>query len=161
MTPAKGDYLIDTERSGISFRTRAIFGLLGVRGMFRVGHGKISVADRVEDSTVEAVIPAGSFYSANASRDEHVCSSDFLDVGTYPEIVFTGDRVCGGDRGRTATLSGKLTVRGVTRPVGLVLHRVDCDGETLTARASTRVDRYAFGVTGRYLTLTLDIVAKR
>jgi polyisoprenoid-binding protein YceI len=164
--PAKGEYLIDPDRSVISFTTRAIYGLLRVRGTFRVGHGKISVAEPTTASTVDVVVAAGSFDSANAERDAHVRSADFLDVDTYPEIVFRGERVDQAANGKR-TLRGTLTVRGVTQQISLVLHRVDGGDQELVARATTRIDRYAFGITkakgmtARYLTLTLDVVANR
>lgn len=160
-----GTYIIDPEQSTIRFRTRALFGLLPVRGTFRISHGKISVTDPVTDSAVEAVVSAGSFDSGNQERDDHVRSADFLDVETHPDITFRGGGVEeSGDRRR---LHGELTVRGVTRPVTLDLDSVDEVGGRLTARAQVRIDRRAFGVTkwkgmtGRHLWLTLVIVASR
>ncbi|WP_439656021.1 YceI family protein [Lentzea sp. HUAS TT2] len=164
--PAKGEYLIDPGRSVISFSTRAVYGLLRVRGTFRVGHGKISVAEPTTASTVDAVVDAASFDSANAERDEHVRAADFLDVENHPEIVFRGEGVDQAANGKR-TLRGTLTVRGVTQPISLALRQVAGDDQELVARATTRIDRYAFGVThakgmtARYLTLTLDIVANR
>jgi polyisoprenoid-binding protein YceI len=115
---------------------------------------------------VDAVVDAASFDSANAERDEHVRAADFLDVENHPEIVFRGEGVDQAANGKRA-LRGTLTVRGVTQPISLALHQVAGDDQELVARATTRIDRYAFGVThakgmtARYLTLTLDIVANR
>ncbi|GAB3977686.1 YceI family protein [Plantactinospora veratri] len=58
-----GTYTIDPARSVIRFDTRAVFGLLPVRGTFRIGSGTITVATPVEESTAEAEVLAGSFDS--------------------------------------------------------------------------------------------------
>ncbi len=158
-------YIIDPEQSTITFRTKAVFGLLPVRGAFRISHGKITVADPVTDSTVEAVVSSGSFDSGNQERDEHVRSADFLDADTHPDITFRSGGV--EESGDRRLLHGELTVRGVTRTVTLDLDSVDEAGGRLTAQARVRIDRHAFGVskwkgmTGRHLWMTLGIVADR
>ncbi|WP_211225513.1 hypothetical protein [Amycolatopsis nigrescens] len=65
----------------------------------------------------------------------------------------------GGPQGRHAVASAR-------RAVELPGQSVSGDGRTLTARATTTIDRYAFGVTaakgmtGRRLHLTIEIVAR-
>ncbi|WP_026065733.1 YceI family protein [Actinoalloteichus spitiensis] len=162
---AAGAYTIDPTRSEITFRTRALWGLLGVRGTFSVDSGTVEVGAPVTASTVEAVVSAASFSSGIAQRDEHVRSSDYLDVVNHPSIVFASDRFeWSGSRG---ALHGQLTVRGVTRPVSLDVIGVTGGEREFTARATTRIDRFDFevttgrGMTGRTLQLTLDVVATR
>ena len=46
LLPAAGAYEIDQAASTVRFDTRAMFGLLPVRGTFAIGHGRITVADR-------------------------------------------------------------------------------------------------------------------
>lgn len=161
----RGVYTIDPERSAISFRTRAMFGLVGVRGTFDVDGGTVTVADPVEESTVEATVSAAGFTSGNAKRDEHVRSEDYLDAERHPRFSFASERLeWSGDRGR---LLGHLTVKEVTHQVTLDLLKVSGDEQSLTARAATTIDRFAFGVktapgmTGRKLRIVLDIVACR
>ncbi|GAA3750734.1 YceI family protein [Plantactinospora mayteni] len=160
-----GRYTIDPARSVIRFDTRAVFGLLPVRGTFRIGSGTIAVAPRVEESTAEAEVLAASFDSGLPERDAHVRSADYLDAAGHPYLRFRGERfVPSGDGG---ALHGQLTVRAVTRPVTLAVERVAAGTAELTARAGTTIDRYAFGLTtargmtGRRIRLTLEIVATR
>ncbi|OQO89670.1 hypothetical protein B1813_22475 [Saccharomonospora piscinae] len=160
-----GVYTIDPERSTISFQTRAMFGLMGVRGTFGVGGGKITVADPVEESTAEATVSAEAFSSGNAKRDEHVRSGDYLDAKNHPHFSFVGESFeWSGDHG---TLRGQLTVKEVKQPVTLDVTTVSGDEQNLTARATTTIDRFDFGVktapgmTGRKLNIVLDIVASR
>ncbi|MEU4834894.1 YceI family protein [Streptosporangium sp. NPDC023615] len=158
-----GVYRIDPGATTVRFTTRAVFGLLPVRGSFAVDHGRILIAENIEESTVDAVIRAAGFESGNRQRDEHVRSSDYLGAAEYPEIVFRSQEVRRSAEGDG--VRGALTVRGVTRPTVLALGPVTVDDRCLRARATTRIDRYAFGLTrakgmtGRYLDITLDITA--
>ncbi|WP_246144801.1 YceI family protein [Actinacidiphila oryziradicis] len=47
--PAAGTYEIDPAASTVSFVTRAMFGLLPVRGTFTIEHGRITVAELAEE----------------------------------------------------------------------------------------------------------------
>ncbi|AZM62286.1 MULTISPECIES: YceI family protein [unclassified Streptomyces] len=163
--PAAGAYEIDQAASTVRFDTRAMFGLLPVRGTFTIGHGRITVADPAEESSVHVVMEAGSFESGNQQRDDHVKSSDYLDVARHPEIGFRSRRL---ERsGADATLHGELTVCGMTQPIAVTLGTVAHEGKRMTASGTTTIDRYAFGITkakgmtGRYLEITLEVVAHR
>ncbi|BCL25058.1 YceI family protein [Streptomyces tuirus] len=165
LLPAAGAYEIDQAASTVRFDTRAMFGLLPVRGTFTIGHGRIAVADPAEESLVHVAIEAGSFESGNQQRDDHVRSSDYLDVARHPEIGFRSQRL---ERsGADATLCGELTVCGVTQPIAVTLDTVAHEGRRLTASGTTTIDRYAFGITkakgmtGRHLKITLEVVAHR
>ncbi|WP_263172596.1 YceI family protein [Streptomyces sp. SCSIO ZS0520] len=160
-----GTYEIEPGASTVRFATRAMFGLVPVRGSFALREGRITVSEPVEESSVEVVIDAGGFDSGNRKRDEHVKSADYLDAAAHPGIAYRGTGVSRTAEG--ATLQGELTVKGVTRPVAVTVGAVAVEGRRLTARGTATVDRYAFdittakGMTGRRLTLTLDIVASR
>ncbi|MFI2779933.1 YceI family protein [Streptomyces sp. ALB3] len=161
--PAPGTYTIDPGRSSITFRTRHVFGLAGVDGSFSVLSGRIRLADEAAESDATAVIDATSFTTGNDTRDKVVRSDKYLATGTHPHISFTSDAVreSQGDY----ALHGELTVRGTTRPVELLIEHSDTRAGEIIFRATTKIDRYAFGVTAdkgmtaRYLNLTLDVVA--
>lgn len=160
-----GVYAIDPVRSTISFRMRTLFGLLPVRGTFSLDNATITVADPVEASSAKAVISATSFASGNAQRDEHVRASDYLDVENHPHVLFVSEHFTwSGDSG---TLHGNLTVKDVTKQITLDVMAVSGTEHGVSARASTTIDRFAFGITtapgltGRKLHITLDIVATR
>jgi polyisoprenoid-binding protein YceI len=164
--PPAGRYLIDTERSAVTFTTRHFFGLGAVRGTLALRDGVISVADPVSGSAVSARVAASTFRSGNDARDAAVLSPRLLDAETYPGIAFSSTALVG-ERGQWL-LRGELEVRGVTRLTEAVIGAVAVDaGGTLRASARLTVDRYAFGVTGyrglaaRRLTADLSIVARR
>jgi polyisoprenoid-binding protein YceI len=63
-------------------------------------------------------IRTASIDTGQADRDAHLRSADFLDVETYPEIVFVSTDVEQVDE-ETYTVTGDLTIRDTTRPVSV------------------------------------------
>jgi polyisoprenoid-binding protein YceI len=154
-----GDYRIDRTRSEIRFTTRHMFGLGKVRGTFQLRDGYLYVGETPAESAARATIAADSIDTRNSMRDTTV-RHQYLDVATYPDIVFTSTGMVADDR--DWLMHGQLTVCGRTRPIDL---RVTAVGEGLRATATCVVDRYEFGITkmkgmtGRRLAFTLEIVA--
>jgi polyisoprenoid-binding protein YceI len=159
--PRLGHYTIDTARSSVTFGGRHLFGLLPVRGTFAVRGGTVDVAEPLGESGVYAEVDAASFTTGHDRRDADVRSARFLDAGRHPVITFVAGGV---DSGR---ITGTLTVRDTTEPVTLEVEHVRVSPESFTVRATTRIDRTRFGVTGapamagRHLDLTLDITCVR
>ncbi len=156
-TAGLGRYAIDPDASTVSFRCRAVFGLVPVRGTFTISNGTVDVAEPLADSGVRAEIETASFHTGNARRDAHVRSADYLDAARHPLMAFVSDQV------GTSAVTGTLTVHGVSRPVRLAVEQADATAGSLAVRATTRLDRTEFGITtargmtGRWLDVTLDI----
>ncbi|HKC10511.1 MAG TPA: YceI family protein [Vicinamibacteria bacterium] len=93
-----------------------------VRGHFKNVHGTLDFdPDLPASSRVQATIEARELWTGDAARDTHLRSPDFLDVERFPQITFRGSDIR--LRGRTeAVVLGELTIRGVTRVVGLDVH---------------------------------------
>jgi polyisoprenoid-binding protein YceI len=160
--PAAGTYRLDPAASSINFATRHMFGLAGVHGSFRPVSGEITITDPVTSSTALAVIDAASFHTGRAARDKDVKSANFLHAGEHPQITFSSAGLArDGDRW---LLRGQITVRGNSAPTELVIAEARANDDGLVVRATTRVDRYAHGLTkkkglaDRYL--DLDITAR-
>jgi polyisoprenoid-binding protein YceI len=163
VTPQLGHYEIDTTRSRVSFRTRHLFGLAPVRGTFAIGSGTVDVAEPVAASRIHAEIDATSFHTGNPQRDRRVRSARFLDARRYPALTFNGQHVdLAGE-----VIDGTLTVGEVTRPVRLTISEFEATRQSLTARGTTQVDRFDFGITaspglaGRRLELTVEVQCQR
>jgi polyisoprenoid-binding protein YceI len=156
VAPQLGRYEIDVAASRVSFQTRHMLGLGAVRGTFAIRTGAVDVTAPVSDSSVYVEIDAWSFSSGNRQRDAAVRSARLLNFELHPIIKF----VCGGVKG--PILDSTLTVRGVSRPVALTVESCVVSFDVFTARASTRIDRAAFGVTAfrgvaaRYLQMTVE-----
>jgi polyisoprenoid-binding protein YceI len=163
--PAVGTYRLDPAASSITFATRHMFGLGAVHGTFRLISGEITITDPVTSSTASAVVESGSFHTGTAGRDDDVKSANFLHVQEHPQIKFTSAGLTqDGDRWR---LRGEITVRGQSAPAELTVTEARTDGDGLLIKATTRVDRYAHGLTkkkglaARYLDLEITARATR
>jgi polyisoprenoid-binding protein YceI len=162
--PAAGRYLVNPARSSVTFRTRHFFGLGAVSGTMVVTSGEITVDPAVPKAVVTAVLSAASFGTGSRVRDRDVRSARFLDTAHYPDITFQAGTM---SRDQDSwMLAGQLTVRDVTSPVTLTIESAEPAGAGFRARATARIDRYAYGVTaakgmaGRYLGIDLNVTAQ-
>lgn len=177
-------WIFEPGHSAAAFAVRHMM-VSHMRGLFKNVHGHLDYdPDRPGTAAaVEATIDASGIWSGDDARDAHLRAPDFLDVATYPEIVFhsTGVRCVGEADFRVA---GDLVLRGVTRPVVLDAHylgRWQCpywEGDRdlgPTTRigfvATTAINRHDFGVSwnapldrggvvvGDEVAITLDVEA--
>jgi len=90
-----------------------------VRGHFTDVHGTLDFdLTNPVGSSVEVVIDARKIWTGEPTRDDHLRSADFLDVDHFPEITFRGGEVVA-IGALDYSVTGHLTIRGVTRPVTL------------------------------------------
>ncbi|MFF8553107.1 YceI family protein [Streptomyces sp. NPDC015501] len=148
--PDPGDWDIEPNHSQIGFTARHI-GLARIHGRFNTFAGAVRIADRMEDSAMHVVIDAASIDTNVQMRDDHLRSSDFLDVGRYPTLEFYSERFVhrGGSRWG---VTGALTLHGVSRTVTLDTQYLGIgtglEGETRAAcRATTELHREDFTLT--------------
>ena len=119
------DYVIDTKgaHAFVQFRIQHL-GYSWLYGRFNDFSGSFSYdEDAPNASQVEVVIKTTSLDSNHAERDKHLRSDDFLDVSKHPEATFksTSYEETGTD---TATLTGDLTLHGVTKPVTIAVSKI-------------------------------------
>jgi len=163
--PAAGTWTVDPAASTIAFATRHLFGLGKVAGTFPLASAKLEIGPSPERSGARAVVYATGFSSGSAVRDKQVLSRKFLDAQAHPRITFSSTRVhlADGDW----VVDGVLTVRGISEPVRLTVQEWQAGEDELTLVATTRVDRYAYGIrasrgmAGRRLDLTLHLTARQ
>lgn len=111
-------WVIDPEHFSILFSASHI-GYQQQLGLFLEGSGSFrfdEASRELADLVVE--IDARSVFTNHQARDNHVRSGDFLDAENHPLIrfVMTGAEPA---NETTGTITGDLTIRGVTRPVTL------------------------------------------
>ena len=148
--PPVGRWTADLTHSELRFVVSHMV-IAKVRGRFREFTCTVDIAERPEDSAVEAVIVAASIDTGDPTRDAHLRSAEFLDVERYPQLLFKSSSVRLGYDGRWRVV-GDLTVRDITRPVELDVEysgtTVDPWGSTRAGLvATTEIDRDDFGVT--------------
>ena len=160
---APGTYRLDPGRSTIRADVQAMFGLLTVRGTFRLKSGEVTIAEEAACSGVRATIDATSFSSGNAIRDREVLSATMLDASAHPEITFAGDGVQ--RHGNGWIVHGSVTARGITVPADLEMNDIRAEGGVIRFHAVTTLDRTRFGATskkgivGQTIALSIDAVA--
>ncbi|HEY6796946.1 MAG TPA: YceI family protein [Kineosporiaceae bacterium] len=161
--PAPGSYPLVAARSKAAFRTRHLFGLAGVAGTVQVESGTVTLDPQASAASGVVTLSAASFDSGHAKRDGDVKGTKFLDVVRHPHFVYRPTGLSHANNSWTVT--GDLTVRGVSAPVPLTVESLQTTSTGFRARATARVDRYAFGITAakgmaaRYLDLELTVEA--
>jgi polyisoprenoid-binding protein YceI len=147
-----GVWTIDPVHSEIGFSVRHL--MSKVRGTFREFEGTVEVAEDVAASRATATVKLASIDTGNQQRDDHLRSSDFLEIDKYPEMTFvsTGLRP-NGDDPSSFILVGDLTLKGVTRQIELSAEFLGVDqdpfGETRAGfEATGKINRKDFGVNG-------------
>ena len=122
-----------------------------VKGEFAKTEGKAQIDEAdLSKSTVEVTIDATSIDTRDAKRDSHLKSDDFFDAAKFPTITFKSTKVVAGKDG-AVTVTGDLTMRGVTKPVTLegsiTQAIVDPWGNSRRgASFSGKLDRKAWGI---------------
>lgn len=134
-------------------------GVTRQNGEFTKAVATVQLEENLADSSVSVEIDASSLASGFDKLDEHLISSDFLDVAKYPTMTFnsTGIEMTGDT---TMNVTGDLTIHGVTNPVTLEAEmtlngehplgkNIDYyKGEWIAIQASTEIDHQAFEVGG-------------
>lgn len=149
MTALTATWNLDTTHSTIGFVVRHAM-VSKVRGSFNEFSSTITVAENIADSKTTATIQAASVDTRNAERDAHLRTEDFFNTDTFPEITFTSTDV-NVDASGNGTLTGDLTIKGITKPVTLEVSTFGVEeaptGETRWGfEATTTIDRADFGI---------------
>ena len=116
------DYVVDTQgaHASINFRISHL-GYSYVIGRFNSFEGTFSYdeADPAA-SAINITVDTTSIDSNHAERDKHIRSADFLEVEAFPTATFVStayDAAAG-------TLTGDLTLKGVTKPIEVAVTKV-------------------------------------
>ena len=160
-----GEWVLDPIKSSTGLKSRSMWGLTLVNGVFRKVSGNGTVC---ADGAVSGIVTvaAASIETKNTRRDTHLRAADFFDSGNYPDITFTADGIR--PSGQGVAVTGTLTVRDCTRPLSFdAAASVQGDGE-IWLDAEVRINRAGFGLTwnrmgmaSMHSTLTIHAVFTR
>ncbi|MFG2353513.1 YceI family protein [Streptomyces sp. NPDC048521] len=139
-----GLWQLDPAASTVQLRNKTFWGLSTVKGTFTAVRGEGEVKPD-GSATGTLTLDAASLDTKNAKRDTHLRSADFFDADNHPEITFA---VTGADRldGDAVRVAGRLTVRGVTKPLSFTGRLVEVGVDALVLEAEFVVDRTQFGI---------------
>jgi len=104
-----------------------------------------------ENSTLSVRLPTADIDTGVAKWDEHIKSEGFFDVENHPEVTFTSTNVQQLVQG-VGTVTGELTIKGVTKPFTLTgkINKVGNDFRTgvdmFGVSATGKLKRSDFGV---------------
>ncbi|MFK7761663.1 MAG: YceI family protein [Roseobacter sp.] len=146
-------YALDPDHMAVIF-TVMHAGYAKTIGRFAEVEGSFAYDDESQTlSDLSVTIGTASVQTFHEARDKHVRSDDFLAAEAHPQITFVASNGTAASD-TTGTVTGDLTIRGVTKPVTLdvTLNQLSdypcCHGkETLGISAQTVILRSDFGST--------------
>lgn len=149
--PAQGaKYLITPENSKIEWVGSKVTG--SHNGSFGKFSGTVNYGGSPEKSSVTINIETASIAADDPGLTKHLQTPDFFDVAKFPEAKFESTGIkAGGDKGATHTVTGNLTMHGVTKSISFPATITPVPGsvpspEAITVDASFSINRKDFGI---------------
>ncbi|MGC8480680.1 MAG: YceI family protein [Acidimicrobiales bacterium] len=124
------------------FRTKSLWGLIGIEGRASFLRGTITVDQAHIEGDVE--IDARNISSKNKRRDGHLQSSEFFATNLHPTIEIRIDRIDA--QGGAFAAQAQIIIKGMPVTVTLPLEVTRIDEHTTRVRTITVVDRSWWGL---------------
>lgn len=149
---AEEQYTLDPAHTNILW-SAGHFGFSHMYGKFATVAGTLTLDEaKPENSKVSVTVTMNSIITGNPKLDEHLKAEAFFDVAKYATATFESTKVEIGEGGKTARVTGNLTLHGVTKPTVLNV-TLNKTGEhpmtkkkTVGFSATTVIKRSDFGV---------------
>lgn len=116
-------YVIDPEHTYPSLEMPH-GGLSTWRGKFNRSRGEISLDLAARKGSVKVEVDTDSIDFGLDSMHEHAVTADWLNAARFPVMTYAGELRFKGDK--PVEVDGRLTLRGVTRPLKLTINRLAC-----------------------------------
>jgi polyisoprenoid-binding protein YceI len=130
---AMESYTIDSRHTFPSFEVMHL-GMSLQRGRFNKTTGRINIDREAKQGSVDVSIDATSVNTGVEKLEEHIRAEDFLHASQFPTITFKGSQLAfEGDKLKSVT--GELTMRGVTKPVTLNANHFNCGNHPMNKKA--------------------------
>jgi polyisoprenoid-binding protein YceI len=148
-------YVIDNSQTVANFSI-SMLGVSNKPHKFEKTSGKVVLDPVTQTGSAEVTIDAASVNTGVALIDSQMQSADFFDTANYPVITFKSSKLSLG--GEQMSLTGDLTIKGVTKSVTLNVSHFKCtsytayQGDTCIANASVTIKRSEFNM-GKYMFL--------
>ena len=138
-------YLITPQTSKIEFTGSQVTGHHD--GSFGDFSGQIDYAGSPEQSHVNIVIKTESLTADAPDLTKHLKTADFFDVAKFPEATFVSTSIKpGGEKGASHTVTGNLTMHGVTKSVTFPA-TITVTPDVATVDSNFSISRKDFGIT--------------
>lgn len=137
-------YLITPENSKIEFIGSKVTG--NHNGSFQKFSGQIDHTGTPETSRVQITIDTDSITTDTPDLTKHLKTADFFDVAKYPQATFVSTSIKpGGEKDASHTITGNLTLHGVTKAVTFPATIV-ATADAITVDSSFSINRKDFGI---------------
>jgi polyisoprenoid-binding protein YceI len=148
--PTAGTYEMDAAHKRVGFMVRHLM-VSKVRGNFGEATATITIGEDPLQSAVAATIQTTSVFTGQPDRDNHLRTGDFFEAEKYPTIEFKSTGIKS-QNGNEFLLDGDLTIKGITKPVELLVEfegagRSPYGADVFGFSASTEIDREDWGLT--------------
>lgn len=160
-----GTYAVEPMHTQVVFSI-SHFGFTDFSGFFSGASGSLELdTKKPSSSKFDVSIPVGSILTTVPELTEELKGANWLDAGKYPNARFVSTKITktGDD---AATITGEMTLHGVTKPVTLKAHLVGAGTNpidksvTVGFEAIGTIKRSDFGIK-QYLPLLADDVTLR
>jgi polyisoprenoid-binding protein YceI len=137
-------YLITPENSKIEFHASKVTG--SHHGAFEKFSGAIDFNGQPEKSKVTITIDTTSITTDTPDLTKHLKTADFFDVAKYPTATFESTEIKpGGEKGATHTVTGNLTLHGVTKSITFPA-TIAVTPDAVTVESTFAINRKDFGI---------------
>lgn len=155
-------YVSDADHTFASFEFNHL-GYSTQRNRFDAVRATVLLDRENRTGTVEATIDVASVSTGSAAFNQTLQGPSFFDAATYPTIRFRGNQLGFDNFDHVRSVTGELTIKGVTQPLTLEVTRFRCmvhpllRREACGANATAKISRTAFGL-GKFAPLVGDEV---
>src|SRR6185503_704105 len=108
--------------------------------------GQIDHVGAPDQGRVTITIKADSLTTDTPDLTKHLKTPDFFDVAKFPEATFVSTSIkAGGDKGASHTITGNLTLHGVTKAVTFPA-TISVTPDVATVDSTFSINRKDFGI---------------
>jgi polyisoprenoid-binding protein YceI len=137
-------YVINAQNSKVEFVGSKVTG--SHNGSFGTVTGQVDYAGAPEKSRVNVTIDMSTITADDPKLTEHLKTPDFFDVAKFPQSTFVSTEIKpGGEKGATHTITGNLTMRGVTKSITFPA-TIAVTPDAATVDSTFSINRKDFGV---------------
>jgi polyisoprenoid-binding protein YceI len=146
-----GAYTVDPYHTQVVFSV-SHFGFTYYSGLFSSASGSLQLDPaKLSTAKLDVSLPIASVLTTSTQLDGELKGDQWFDTAKYPTATFTSTKVVPSGKDG-ATISGNLTMHGVTKPIVLTAHFVGAGNNPLSKaytvgfQATGTIKRGEFGV---------------
>ncbi|MBU3629395.1 YceI family protein [Polynucleobacter sp. AP-Reno-20A-A9] len=155
-------YITDPEHTFVSFSYKHLAYSIQTSRFDRV-NGTITLNDQMDGGAIDVAIETGSVSTGSDTFNKLLRSESYFNSEKFPVAKFTSDKVTFNNQAITS-LSGELTIKGITKPVNIEVSNFACSRNFITlkymcgANASAKLSRSEFDL-GKYVPFVGDEIS--